>query len=128
MPDGERHAGQAGQRERRMHHPAQNPEQIEHVHHHRKDRQHAGQAVVDDHEQHDQNRADERGVEAAPDRIRAERRTDALCAFNPQRRLHRAGREDNREVAGLVAAHVAGGNHPGAVRNLALDDRGGLDD
>ena len=85
----------------------------------------AGQAVVDQHEEHDQAEADDAGAEAIGEGLLAEGRGELVEAVYGERQGQRAVFEHGGEVLGV--GDVADAGDLAAAGDLALDG-GRLDD
>ena len=68
----------------------------------------AGQLVVEQHEEHDEHEAADRGRDARADRVGAERRPDRPLFEEVHRRRQRAGAKDQRQVLRLLLREAAG--------------------
>ena len=91
----------------------------------RDDREDAGQAVVEDHEEADDAEADDAGDEAPVDRVLTERRADGAALHDFQRHRERAGLELDDEVVDLGRRHAVDDAlvGDGAVDRRRRDDR-----
>ena len=119
--DGEHDAGEARQRERGVEH-GQRAHGVQQVECERRDGEDAAQGVVAHHDQDDEQRADEPGEEAGPDRVGAEARAHLPRLHDHERDGERAGLERQGQVLGLLQGLAAEGDAAVAL-DAALDDR-----
>ena len=84
-------------------------------------RVHSGQPVVDDHENHHDEQADDRSLHAVTNRIRAQRRADGALFQILDRCRKRSGTQNQAKIVRFLLAELAF-DYAGIV-DAAVDDR-----
>ncbi len=124
--DRQHQAGKPRKGERRIER-GQHTEREEDVHGQTDHGEHAGEAVVADHDEDHQQRAEDAGRDALADRVGAQRRTDGALLQHLERHREGAGLEGEREVLRLLDRLVAEGDLPAAIDPRVDHGRAALD-